>query len=251
MGEKYKGTYIVSNNLEAPDSASQRNKTNIMLLLTFVAFAFVTIFAVSTDAHAKGIVVKSYSLKEVKIVKGKPKTIRSELSFEEIVVGNPEIADVQPLTDRTFYLLGSKLGTTSVALFDKDRNLVGSIDVEVTLDALQLSKVIRKNVPQSNIKVSTANGRIVLSGTVRDSISAKRAEKIAAQYSPEQDVINSVSISSSQQVQLKVRFIEASRDARRKLGLKLTGLAKSSAAKNFGLTSSSVINIGEIISNFV
>ncbi len=251
MGENYKDTFFVSGKHSAYESTGQRNITGLMLWLTIVAFALLSLFAISTDASAKGIVVKSYGLKDVRVVKGKPKTIRSELSFEEIVVGNPEIADVQPLTDRSFYLLGSKLGTTSVALFDKERNLVGSIDVEVTLDASQLNKVIRKNVPKSDIKVSTANGRIVLSGTANDSISAKRAEKIAAQYSPEEDIINSVSINSSQQVQLQVRFIEASRDARRKLGLKINNLAKSNAAKNWGLTSASGVNIGEIIANFV
>ena len=220
-----------------------------LLALTALVLAFMCVPGI--NGHAKGLVIKSHGLLEVKVVKGKPKTIRSALSFEEIVVGNPEIADVQPLTDRSFYLLGSKLGTTRVALFDKDRNLIGSIDVEVTLDARQLSKVIRKNVPKSNIKVTTANGRILLSGTAKDAVAAARAEKIAAQYSPDQDVINSVSITSSQQVQLQVRFIEASRDARRKLGLKINGLRKSTAGKNWGLTSNSGINIGEIIGNFV
>lgn len=205
----------------------------------------------ATNALAKGLLVKSHGNHDVKVVLGKPKTIRSDLSFEEIVVGNPGIADVQPLTDRSFYVLGSKLGTTRIALFDKDRKLVGSLDVEVTLDASQLSKSIRKNVPNSKIKVTTANGRILLSGTAKDSVAAKRAEQIAAQYSPDQDVINSVSINSSQQVQLQVRFIEASRDARRKMGVQIGNIAKSNGAKNWNFSSSSGINIGEIFGQLV
>jgi len=233
------------------------DKSNVVLKLLaimMIALAmpmFATIIHGNSSAFASGNLIKSNVRKDIKVVIGKPKTLRSDLSFEEIVVGDPDIADVQPLTDRSFYLLGNKLGTTRVALFDKDRNLVGSLDVEVTLDARQLGKAIKKNVPSSKIKVSTANGRILLSGTAKDSVSAKRAEQIASQYSPDQDIINSVSISSSQQVQLQVRFIEASRDARRKLGLKIGSLNRSSAANNWGLSSNSGINIGEIIGNFI
>ena len=203
------------------------------------------------STHVNAQVVKARGTYEFIIVKGKPKTIRSVSAFEEIVVGNPEIADVQPLTDRSFYLLGKKLGTTRVALFDANRTLVGTLDVEVTLDAAQLRKAIRKNVPNSNIKVTTANGRILLSGTAKDSVAAKRAGEIAAQYSKDQDVINSVTLTTSQQVQLQVRFVEANRDARRKLGVKFGSVAKSSASKNWGLKSNTGINIGDIIGNFI
>lgn len=242
--------YTLSRALSQALSRKETSQNQYVAAFMLMLFAMFIVMG-SGKAYGNGTLIKSYGLHDVKVVKGKPKTIRSDLSFEEIVVGNPEIADVQPLTDRSFYLLGNKLGTTRVALFDANRKLVGSIDVEVTLDANQLSKTIRKNVPKSNIKVSTANGRIMLSGTAKDSVSAARAEKIAAQYSPDQDIINSVSITSSQQVQLQVRFIEASRDARRKLGLKINSLAKSSAASNWGLSSNSGINIGEIIGNFV
>lgn len=202
-------------------------------------------------ASEKSIRIKSGNVHNINIIKGKPQTMRSDRSFEEIVVGDPTVADVQPLTDRSFYLIGNQLGTTRVALFDAERKLVGSLDVEVTLDTSQLRRTINKSVPNSNIKVNSANGRIVLSGTAKDSVAAKRAEDIASQFSKENDVINSVSINSSQQVQLQVRFIEASRDAQRKLGLKVGSAAKSSAANTWSLRSNSGINIGEIISNFI
>ena len=208
--------------------------SGLIAVLAMAMLVFSSLSGSFSQVEAKGTLIRAHGNSDVKVVKGKPKTIRSALSFEEIVVGNPDIADVQPLTDRSFYLLGSKLGTTRVALFDKDRNLVGSIDVEVTLDTRQLRKAIRKNVPKSNIKVSTANGRILLSGTAKDSVSASRASKIASQYSQGQDVINSVGISSSQQVQLQVRFIEASRDARRKFGCKSWPFGKIFRRKQLG-----------------
>ena len=182
MGGNYKSTRTVQRSMFANSSNKLLNKISMLMVLAILMLTFVAVLGTNSNAYGKGIVVKSHGTFNVKIIKGKPKTIRSVASFEEIVVGNPEIADVQPLTDRSFYLLGAKLGTTSVALFDKDRNLVGSIDVEVTLDTAQLRRAIRKNVPKSNIKVSTANGRILLSGTVKDSVAAKRAEQIESRW---------------------------------------------------------------------
>lgn len=157
----------------------------------------------------------------LKIAKGKPKTIRTSAAFYEIVIGDPEIANVNPLTDRSFYVLGNNLGTTGIALFDENKQLVGTIDVEVTLDTDRLASTIRETVPGANISVKSANGRLVLSGEVEDAVAAEKANKIATRFAGEDEVINSVKISSSQQVQLNVRFVEINRQAGRELSTKI------------------------------
>ncbi|MGN6764677.1 MAG: pilus assembly protein N-terminal domain-containing protein, partial [Rhizobiaceae bacterium] len=170
-----------------------------------------------TKAHADGDVVyiSSDTHKSIKVAKGKPQTIRTSVPFSQIVIGDPDIANVNPLTDHSFYVLGNKLGTTGIALFDKDKRLVGNIDVEVTLDTKDLAKAIRANVPGADIRVDSANGRLVLSGTAKDAVAAEKAKNIADRFSGEEKVINSVNVSSSQQVQLNVRFVEISRQAGR------------------------------------
>lgn len=160
----------------------------------------------------------------VKVAQGKPQTIKTNAAFYEIVIGNPEVANVNPLTDRSFYILGNELGTTGIALFDEDKQLVGTIDVEVTLDTDRLATTIRQAVPGNNIKVSSANGRVVLSGTAKDAVAAKKASKIAERFSGGEEIIDSVSISSSQQVQLNVRFVEVNRQIGQSLGTQLRGV---------------------------
>ena len=44
--------------------------------------------------------------------------------------GDPDIADVMPLTDRSLYVLGKKLGTTNVSIYDAGKQLIGSLPVE-------------------------------------------------------------------------------------------------------------------------
>ena len=111
----------------------------------------------------------------IKIAKGKPKTIKTNVPFYEIVIGDPEIANVNPLTDSSFYVLGNKLGTTGIALFDENKQLVGSVDIEVTLDTDKLASTIRDSVPGTDIDVKSANGRLVLSGSAEDSVAADKA----------------------------------------------------------------------------
>ncbi|TGV51570.1 BON domain-containing protein, partial [Mesorhizobium sp. M2D.F.Ca.ET.160.01.1.1] len=75
-------------------------------------------------------------------------------------------------------------------------------------------------VPDANIRVGSANGRVVLSGEADDAVAAEKANKIATRFSGNEEVINSVNISSSQQVQLNVRFVEINRQAGQELGAK-------------------------------
>jgi pilus assembly protein CpaC len=117
-------------------------------------------------------------------------------------------------------VLGNNLGTTGIALFDENKQLVGTVDIEVTLDTEQLADTIRTAVPGADIKVSSANGRVVLSGEADDAVAAEKASKIATRFSGNEEVINSVDISTSQQVQLNVRFVEINRQAGQELGAK-------------------------------
>lgn len=204
---------------------SYRMTTGLRLLRAMAAAA--TLVAAATlgtsgPARANNDIVYVSATKNasIKVAKGKPKTIVTSAAFYQIVIGDPEIANVNPLTDKSFYVLGNNLGTTGVALFDEKKQLVGTVDIEVTLDTDQLASTIRASVPDANIRVGSANGRVVLSGEADDAVAAEKANQIATRFSGKEDVINSVNISSSQQVQLNVRFVEINRQAGQQLGAK-------------------------------
>ena len=196
--------------------------TGAFLVAAFFAAAPVTL------AQAQDAVINisaSTTTKTIKIAKGKPRTIHFSKDFFEIVIGDPEIANVTPLTDQSFYVLGHKLGTTGIALFDENKQLVGSVDIEVTYDTAQLNATIAQNLPESDIRASTANGQVVLSGDAKDQPAADKARTIAKQFNEGKDVIDSVKVTSSQQVQLDVRFVEVNRQAVIDLGAKYSANA--------------------------
>src|SRR5690606_8368792 len=124
----------------------------LRLMLVFVT-GFALAFGVATFARANGNTVQLSPARHtlVKVAKGKPRTVRTGQPFYEIVIGDPDIANVTPLTDRSFYVLGNELGTTGIALFDDNRQLVGTLDIEVTLDTDRLASTIREAVPGSDI----------------------------------------------------------------------------------------------------
>ncbi|MGE0499723.1 MAG: type II and III secretion system protein family protein [Rhizobiaceae bacterium] len=181
------------------------------------------------SADTKVIQVSAGKTTSIRVAKGKPQTLRTSVPFYEIVIGDPEIANVNPLTDQSFYVLGNNLGTTGIALFDENRQLVGSVDIEVALDTEKLASTIRQSVPGSDITVDSANGRLVLSGSAEDAVAAEKAKEIATRFSDKEEVINSVKISSSQQVQLNVRFVEINRDAGRELGTQISAAYMTAA----------------------
>ena len=153
----------------------------------------------------------------IRLIGGKSETIRTDRTFVDIIVSDPDIADVVPLTDRSVSILGKKVGTTRVSIYGEGKTTIGVFDVEVTYDTSVLATELRERFPGARFRVTSINGRIMLSGTAPDAMSVDRAVTIAKQFGAE--VINSVKVLQPQQVMLEVRFVEVSRKAGRELGI--------------------------------
>jgi pilus assembly protein CpaC len=157
-------------------------------------------------------------VRHVVVTLNKSRTFRLDQAFSTAVVGAPDIVDALPMSDRSLYIQGKKIGTTNVSVFDPMMRLIGVLDVEVTIDTGSLQEQIQASTGSRGIRVSSSNGQIVLSGQASDAVQAERAVSVARSFSPS-GVVNAMSVAPSQQVLLKVRFLEASRDAGRALGV--------------------------------
>ncbi len=205
------------------------------------AFAKSTLYRL-TDANKVG---------HITLTVDKSHTIRVDKSFTEVQIGNPKVADVMPLTDSSFYVLGKKIGTTNVSIYDSERKLIGVIDVEVSYDIKGLRTKLRQNLRGANIKVSSLNGKITLSGSVPNAPAAKRAVTIAAQYAPKSAVTNTLTLGSAQQVMLEVRFIETTRTAGRELGINFNGNGKGTTVNTGTGLLSGAVPFGSLITNLL
>lgn len=158
-------------------------------------------------------------VRRINVTRFKSRTFELRQPFNSAVVGASDIADVLAMSDKVLYIQGKKVGTTNVSLFDKDKRLLGVFDVEVTIDGDNIAKKIRSSTDSPGIRVSTGNEQVVLTGEAKNAADAERAVAIAKALVPENSVINLMRVAASQQVLLKVRFIEASRTVGRDLGI--------------------------------
>jgi pilus assembly protein CpaC len=170
--------------------------------------------------------IESAPVRRLTMVINKSRTIRLQQPFSTAVVGAPEIADVRPVSDRVIYVLAKKIGTTNLIAFDNDKRPIGVLDIEVTPDTAALQQRI-SSAGGRGVRVSSSNGQFVLSGKVASAVTADQAVSIAKSFAVEGggqggtavNVVNAISIAPSQQVMLKVRFLEVFRQAGRDLGV--------------------------------
>ncbi len=158
-------------------------------------------------------------VRHVTITLFKSRTLQVDKPFATALIGSPEIADILPMSDKAIYIQAKKVGTTNISIFDSNMQVLGVIDVEVTPDTGSLREKIGASTNDGGIHVSSINGQVVLSGEATDAVSADRALSVAKGLSPDTPVVNAMKIATTQQVMLKVRFLEVSREGGRQLGV--------------------------------
>ena len=197
-------------------------KTFLIRAFFLVAVALTIGAPSSSDASesVREVVLGDGRVDRLILAPGYVVTVKADQPFVDLVVGNPDVADVYPLTSSSIYIQAKRSGFTNVAIFGAEKEPLGVLDIRVRRDFSELQSVLSNAVPTSKVSVSNVNNRIRLTGQVRDNVDMKRILEIADQYS-EEPVINAMRLMSGQQVQLDVRILEVARDAGRELGVDL------------------------------
>ncbi|MBZ9845735.1 type II and III secretion system protein family protein [Mesorhizobium sp. CA5] len=197
--------------------------------LAAAALSFVALSAISDYAAMAAdrfIDVSSPSLHRVFVPVSQSATIQVNATLGDIVVGDEKIADAQPMTDKTLYIIGKSVGTTTVNLFSEDKRSLGAIQIEVGQDVSDMAVAIRQVAPKARVEIGSINGKIRLSGHVKDAATLASIVEVTQQYGPDA-IINAVTIDDSEQVNLSVRILEAKRSAGRDLGVSWRGANRS------------------------
>lgn len=153
----------------------------------------------------------------VEVPVNKSQVITADRPISRAMIGNDEIADIFPISDRSVYVLGKKLGTTSLTLYDKGNRVMAVMDVAVGPDVTGLRDQLGSLMPKEQIDARISNESIVLSGTVSSAGAADRAVQLARAYAGN-NVVNLMALGGSQQVMLEVRFAEVNRSVGKELG---------------------------------
>lgn len=154
----------------------------------------------------------------------KSQVVTTDRAIGKALVGNAEIADVLPISERSVYVLGKKMGTTSLTLYGRDNRVLAVMDVAVGPDVEALRTQFSQLIPGQTINARISNDAIILSGMVSDPGASDRAAQIAKAYAGDK-VINLITMGGSQQVMLEVRFAEVQRNVGEQLGVSGFGIS--------------------------
>jgi pilus assembly protein CpaC len=182
----------------------------MILILPLNAIAQTKWLGISSHGRSGGLAVD--------IPINKSDVLHSERPFFEVAVGNPDIADVQVLGDRSLYIFARTFGSTSVTLSEQTGRIIAVVDINVVHDVARLKTMLHQVLPNERIAVRAANDGVVLSGTVSSGAAATNALTIAERFAPDA-VSNLMEVRGSQQVLLAVKFVEMRRDVVKRLGI--------------------------------
>ena len=196
---------------------------------------------------------------ELAVPVNKSQVLRTDRPYGKALIGNPEIADIVPLSDQSLYVLGKKTGTTSLTVYDRGNRLIAVVDVVVGPDVMTLKRQLSELMPGDDVSARMSNDSVILEGVVSSAVAADRAVQIAETYAPGK-VVNLLGIGSAQQVMLEVRFAEVKRSALQQIGLgwfvgsdagKLNGAIGGDASITPDPdTGEGVIRLGSILGSF-
>ncbi|MER8464078.1 type II and III secretion system protein family protein [Mesorhizobium sp. M1396] len=190
------------------------------LAAVLACFCALLSLSLAADAADRFIDVSTPSVHRIFLPMSQSVTVQVSANLGDIVVGDEKIADAQPMTDRTLYVIGKGAGTTTVNLFSTDKRSLGALQIEVGVDVSDMAAAIRQVAPRSRIEIGSINGKVRLGGHVKDGATLEAIMQVAQQYGPDA-IINSVTVDDSQQVNLEVRVLEAKRNAGRDLGVSI------------------------------
>ena len=178
-----------------------------------------TIPAIGLAQPAAAVSETSVRRVEVTVPVGKAQVLELPGPYTDLMVANPETADVLPLTARSVYVVGKKLGTTTLTVYGPGRSLLAAASVAVSADVDTLRQRLHDVMPsEDGLVVAASNQSILLSGPVSSGAAAGRAAALAESFAPGQ-VVNLTTVQGSQQVTLSVRIVEMERATAKALRL--------------------------------
>ena len=150
---------------------------------------------------------------------GKSRVIETPGPYTDVLVGDPKIADVAPVSNHSLSVIAKGMGATTLTIYGPHKRLIYATNVYVTPDLEGLKSRLHDVLPdEKDLAVRGANDQIVVYGTVSSPASLKQALELADSYAPNK-VINMVGVEGTQQVMLSVRFVEMERTAAKNLNI--------------------------------
>jgi pilus assembly protein CpaC len=180
------------------------------------------------------------SSNDLSVTAGQSVLVDTAKPVSRVSVGLGDFAEATVVSPTEILVNGKKPGETSLILWEAGGarqffNVFVRPSSAVAKDQMEgLRRELRTQLPGQKVKLTTANGLIFLSGTVKDLTSSERAVKIASTAGK---VVNLLYVNvppSKPQILLKVRFASVDRSREKQLGI---NIFSQGAGNTIGTTS--------------
>lgn len=163
---------------------------------------------------------------KVEVIENLSKVIElSDARIRKVDGFDPTVIDVKALTPNRIRVQAVLQGVTTLVLTDEDDKTY-IVEVFVKGDTRHLQAVINNRFPDSSIEAYKIQDAVALTGWVAQPEHITQIVEIADQFYPK--VLNQMRVGGVQQVQLKVRIMEAQRSKMRRMGFDFINIGQDS-----------------------
>src|SRR5881396_340276 len=196
-------------------------KRSLIWRPTYVILASLILVCVNCVAQAQETSYKA-SFKEkdavaVNVLVGQSRVINFDRPVGRFSVSNPDIAEAILVTPDQVIVNGKAFGQVNFIAWEQSGGQYLVFDVFVRANLSLIDSQIRALFPKDDIRLSQANGSVVLSGSVTDPKTAAQVQSVVEAAGFKTVNMLASPVKNASQVQLQVRVAEVSRN-------RLTGL---------------------------
>src|SRR5215210_200498 len=166
----------------------------------------------------------------VNVLVGQSRVINFDRSIGRFSVSNPEIAEAVLVAPDQVLVNGKAFGQVNFIAWEQSGGKFLVFDVFVRANLSLIDSQIRALFPKDDIRLSQANGSVVLSGSVKDPATAVQVQSVVEAAGFKTVNMLASPVKNAAQVQLMVRVAEVSRTKMKDLGLSYAYQGGSSGA---------------------
>jgi pilus assembly protein CpaC len=181
--------------------------------------ATMTMNVVPAHRALAGAQVVGPATSQIALEIGKGSLIKLDGPAASVFIADPKIADIEVKSPTLVYVTGKAPGQTTLFAVNEHDVVLANMGVSVHFDEAELRQDLKRMLPGSDIGISTANNSLVLTGMAASAADSESAKAIAAKFAPDAEhVVNTMQVSAPNQVNLRVRVAEVSRDIIKQFG---------------------------------
>jgi len=197
-----------------------------MMLITALGWTFVANAQESTyDASFSSATKEGIP---INVLVGQSRVINFDRPIGRFSISNPEIAEAVMVSPNQVLVNGKGFGQVNFIAWEKSDQKFIVFDVYVRANLSLIDSQIRALFPRDDIRLSQANGSVVLSGTVSQPQSAAQADAVVQAAGFKTVNMLQSPVTDAMQVQLQVRVAEVSRQKLKEFGSTLASVNSTS-----------------------